>query len=255
MPQPKTRLTDTSLWLHNKLGTSNDLWSGGSICSQLTQEVLKNIKDCFPDLQSQVKLKLVLSFLHIPRRNIDEVSSFQPLVSRITDSLCVCVELQWRGELEEILDMALEDADQWVSTVAELLKKYPATFQINFEIEQNAAVFTDLVSELKKIVKRHADKNILPLECLYLNKNALTSQVGSIAVPTKHFNLKRKPKSAALRAELLAKSSEAAAGLKKPALTPVTVRARGLMDGMYASLFEQTIYPYRIRSHSWYSTY
>lgn len=74
MPQPKTRLTDTSLWLHNKLGTSNDLWSGGSICSQLSQEVLKNIKDCFPDLQSQVKLKLVLSFLHIPRRNIDEVS-------------------------------------------------------------------------------------------------------------------------------------------------------------------------------------
>lgn len=132
--------------------------------------------------------------------------------------------------------MALEDADQWVSTVAELLKKYPATFQINFEIEQNAAVFTDLVSELKKIVKRHADKNILPLECLYLNKNALTSQVGSIPVPMKHFNLKRKPKSAALRAELLAKSSEAAASLKKPALTPVTVRARGLIDGLCSSL-------------------
>lgn len=67
------RDSDTSLWLHNKLGTSNDSWTGGSICSQLNAEVLRNIKDCFPDLQTQVKLKLLLSFFHVPRRNVDEV--------------------------------------------------------------------------------------------------------------------------------------------------------------------------------------
>ncbi|KAF8789812.1 Negative elongation factor A like protein [Argiope bruennichi] len=66
------RDSDTSLWLHNKLGTSNDLWSGGSICSQLNQDVLRNIRECFIELQSQVKLKLLLSFLHIPRRNVEE---------------------------------------------------------------------------------------------------------------------------------------------------------------------------------------
>ena len=68
------RDSDISLWLHNKLGTSNDSWTGGSICSQLNSEVLKNIKDCFPDLQTQVKLKLLLSFFHIPRRSVIEVS-------------------------------------------------------------------------------------------------------------------------------------------------------------------------------------
>lgn len=67
------RESDTSLWLHQKLGTSNDLWSGGSICSQLNQDVLKNIRDCFGILQSQVKLKVLLAFLHIPRRNVEEV--------------------------------------------------------------------------------------------------------------------------------------------------------------------------------------
>lgn len=67
------RDSDTSLWLHNKLGTSNDSWTGSSICSQLNAEVLRNIKDCFPDLQTQVKLKLLLSFFHIPRRNVEEV--------------------------------------------------------------------------------------------------------------------------------------------------------------------------------------
>lgn len=73
------RDSDTSLWLHNKLGTSNDSWTGSSICSQLNAEVLRNIKDCFPDLQTQVKLKLLLSFFHIPRRNVEEVSAISRL--------------------------------------------------------------------------------------------------------------------------------------------------------------------------------
>lgn len=51
-----------------------DLWTNGSICSQLNKEVLRNIKEIFTDLQTQVKLKLLLSFFHIPRRLIDEVS-------------------------------------------------------------------------------------------------------------------------------------------------------------------------------------
>ena len=68
------RDSDTSLWLHNKLGTSNDTWIGESICSQLSAAVLGNIRECYEELQTQVKLKLLLTFLHIPRRYIEEVS-------------------------------------------------------------------------------------------------------------------------------------------------------------------------------------
>lgn len=68
------RDSDTSLWLHNKLGTSNDSWTGDSICSQLNSEVLRNIKVCFSDLQTQVKLKLLLSFFHLSNKNINDVS-------------------------------------------------------------------------------------------------------------------------------------------------------------------------------------
>lgn len=74
------RENDTSLWLHNKLGNSNELWSNGSICSQLNVEVLKNIRDCFTELQSLVKLKLLLSFLHIQRRNVEEVSLYSNII-------------------------------------------------------------------------------------------------------------------------------------------------------------------------------
>ena len=45
--------SDTSLWLHNKLGTSNDSWTGGSIVSQLNPELLNKIQNCF-----QVKNKV-----------------------------------------------------------------------------------------------------------------------------------------------------------------------------------------------------
>jgi hypothetical protein len=96
--KPDTRnISNISIWLQNKLGSSQngrftpaqcncmssdrfpsailDLWinGGSSICSQLNKEVLRNIKEVFTDLQTQVKLKLLLSFFHIPRRLIDEV--------------------------------------------------------------------------------------------------------------------------------------------------------------------------------------
>ncbi|KAK9501517.1 hypothetical protein O3M35_012227 [Rhynocoris fuscipes] len=203
------RDSDISLWLHNKLGTSNDSWTSGSICSQLNNEVLRNIKDCFPDLQTQVKLKLLLSFFHIPRRNVEE----------------------WRTELEEIVEVAQVDSEQWVSMLAEMMKTLPSTGSLNTVInenEQNKRIFSDLVNDLKKLVRKQGDLNLLPLECHYLNKSALNSIVDQLPQPVKHFTLKRKPKSAALRAELMQKSLDAASNLKKSAAPTVPVRSRGM---------------------------
>ena len=64
---------DTALWLHNKLGSTDDLWSGKTICSQLNQNKLQNIQSCYHTLQPHVKVKLMLSFLHLPRRNVEQV--------------------------------------------------------------------------------------------------------------------------------------------------------------------------------------
>ncbi|EEB16736.1 Negative elongation factor A, putative [Pediculus humanus corporis] len=203
------RDSDTSLWLHNKLGTSNDSWTGGSICSQLNAEVLRNIKDCFPDLQTQVKLKLLLSFFHIPRRNVDE----------------------WRVELEEILEVAQMDSEPWVSMLAEIMKTLPGSGSLNSdirEIEENKRIFSDLVNDLKKLVKKKADLGMLPLECHYLSKPALLSLVGQQPAQVKHFTLKRKPKSAALRAELLQKSTDVQNSVKKGPAPTIPLRSRGM---------------------------
>lgn len=65
---------DTAIWLHNKLGSIDDLWSGKTISSQLSVEKLQSIQLCFHALQPHVKVKLMLSFLYIHRRNVEEVS-------------------------------------------------------------------------------------------------------------------------------------------------------------------------------------
>lgn len=186
---------DTALWLHNKLGTTNDQWIGKTIISQLNKEKLRNIKNCFTDLTPQVKLKLLLSFVHIARRNVEE----------------------WRQELDDILEIAIDDdSDKWVSTIAELLKNYPSQFQINLNIEENASVFNSLVAEIKDAFEdAKIDWNMLPLECLYLNKNAMTALYGPQPQPERHFTLIRKPKSAQNRAELLQKAAEAPTILKR----------------------------------------
>jgi len=189
--------SDTSLWLHNKLGTSNDSWTGGSIVSQLTPEILVKIQHCFMDLQPQVKLKLLLSLFHIPRRNLEA----------------------WKSQLDGILAVAKEDSEPWVCMLAELIKTFPETGQLCSDVmvpESNRKIFFDLLSDLKKGLKRSADKQslVLPLECHYLNKNAFLSVVGSQPQTAKHFSLRRKPKAAALRAELMHKSQDAQNKLK-----------------------------------------
>lgn len=192
--------SDTSLWLHNKLGTSNDSWTGGSIVAQLNPDRLVNIQHVFQDLQPQVKLKLLLSFFHIPRRNLE----------------------QWRRELEGILIVAKDDSEPWVCMLAELMKSYPESGQLSNDVslpDGNRKIFNDLLSDLKKALKKSSvllsegsrkEHYVLPLECHYLNKNAFMSVVGHQPQAIKHFTLRRKPKAAALRAELLNKSSEAA---------------------------------------------
>lgn len=115
--------------------------------------------------------------------------------------------------------------------LSEAMKTFPSTGSLNTDItdlDEHRPIFGDLVNDLRKLLKKQNDPAMLPLECHYLNKTALTSVVGQQPAPTKHFTLKRKPKSAALRAELLQKSIDAASNLKKNTTPTVPVRSRGM---------------------------
>lgn len=133
--------------------------------------------------------------------------------------------------MDEIIEVAGNDTELWVSMIAETMKTLPATGSLNTEIseyEETRPIFTDMVNDLKKLVTKHSDLGMLPLECQYLNKPALVLMVGQQPAPVKHFTLKRKPKSAALRAELLQKSSDAQSHLKKSSAPTIPLRSRGM---------------------------
>ncbi|XP_008426192.1 negative elongation factor A [Poecilia reticulata] len=199
--------SDTGLWLHNKLGSTDELWTPPSIASLLTVSVIDNIRLCFSSLSPPVKLKLLLGMLHLPRRTVDEM----------------------KEALSEIIQLATVDSEPWVLMVADILKSFPETGSLNLDLEEQNPNVQDILGELREKVGECEASAMLPLECQYLNKNALTTLVGPLTPPVKHFQLKRKPKSATLRAELLQKSTETAQQLKKTAGVPFHAKGRGLV--------------------------
>ncbi|KAE8628913.1 hypothetical protein XENTR_v10000283 [Xenopus tropicalis] len=201
------RESDTGLWLHNKLGSADELWAPPSIASLLTASVIDNVRLCFHNLSSAVKLKLLLGILHLPRRTVDEM----------------------KGALTEIIQLATLDSDPWILMVADILKSFPDTGSLNLDLEEQNPNVQDILGELREKVSECEASAMLPLECQYLNKNALTTLAGPLTPPVKHFQLKRKPKSATLRAELLQKSTETAQQLKKTAGVPFHSKGRGLV--------------------------
>ncbi|XP_074480042.1 negative elongation factor A [Sebastes fasciatus] len=199
--------SDTGLWLHNKLGSTDELWTPPSIASLLTVSVIDNIRLCFSSLSPPVKLKLLLGMLHLPRRTVDEM----------------------KEALSEIIQLATVDSEPWVLMVADILKSFPETGSLNLDLEEQNPNVQDILGELREKVGECEASAMLPLECQYLNKSALTTLVGPLTPPVKHFQLKRKPKSATLRAELLQKSIETAQQLKKTAGVPFHAKGRGLV--------------------------
>uniref|UniRef100_A0A7N6ACP9 HDAg domain-containing protein n=1 Tax=Anabas testudineus TaxID=64144 RepID=A0A7N6ACP9_ANATE len=199
--------SDTGLWLHNKLGSTDELWTPPSIASLLTVSVIDNIRLCFSSLSPPVKLKLLLGMLHLPRRTVDEM----------------------KEALSEIIQLATVDSEPWVLMVADILKSFPDTGSLNLDLEEQNPNVQDILGELREKVSECEASAMLPLECQYLNKSALTTLVGPLTPPVKHFQLKRKPKSATLRAELLQKSTETAQQLKKTAGVPFHAKGRGLV--------------------------
>lgn len=180
---------DVAFWLHNKLGSHADLWASLSISSTLTQEHLHSIKSILDRLDTLVKVKLLLSFIHIPKRNIAE----------------------WEGILKEIIELSRQDnvGDQWIAVISEIMKTFPDKSLFNLDLtDDECEGYTNGIQELRKTVKKNNDTTHLPLESCYLGRSALKMLTGDIPNPSKCFSLIRKAKSARIRQDLLEKSAQ-----------------------------------------------
>lgn len=82
------------------------------------------------------------------------------------------------------MEVALIDSELWVAMLADALKTYPEMSQLNTEIsdvDEVRPIFTDLVNDLRKLVRKQNDHFMLPMECHYLNKSALISVVSRVS--------------------------------------------------------------------------
>lgn len=164
-------------------------WGCRHVTGLLSSELLIEIQSCFVDLQTPVKLKLLLSMLHLSRRSLD----------------------QWRNELEDLISLAQQDIDEWVQTIAELLKDFPSSGRLSFDMSHENGQFVKTVQVVKKMLKKQVKESsqILPLEAGFMNKSLVQTVWGSSMYQSKHFTLKRKTKAAVQRVEFLQKSHDA----------------------------------------------
>jgi len=142
---------DVAFWLHNKLGSHADLWSSFSISSTLTQEHLSSIKSILWSLDTLVKVKLLLSFIHIPKRNINEVNkefSFEYFQVNLFFYL-----FKWEILLSDTIELCRKDnvSDQWVAVISEIMKTFPDKSLFNLDLtDQECDGYTDGIQELRK---------------------------------------------------------------------------------------------------------
>ena len=54
-------------------------------------------------------------------------------------------------ELEEILQLAADDTDQWVAMVADLLRTYPSSGSMNSDIDDHHKFFHEHLQEIRKL--------------------------------------------------------------------------------------------------------
>ena len=120
------REVDTGVWLNNKL-SNDDMWSGANIWTILTTDILRNIPDCFHNLHSQVKIKILMSFLYIPRRHAQDMSS----------------------QLNDILEVSFGDSDDWVRILSEILRNFPETGRLNVDLADVSPVFSEILQDIR----------------------------------------------------------------------------------------------------------
>ena len=60
---------------------------------------------------------------------------------------------QWRLELEDILELAVSDSDQWVAMIAEILRPFPSTGSLAMDVDDSNATFHEVLADLKKTGK------------------------------------------------------------------------------------------------------
>lgn len=63
------------LWLLQKLGPLGMEWTSNSVVTHINEEILSRIRESFTMFNEDLKIKILLTFLHMSRRSLTEVNN------------------------------------------------------------------------------------------------------------------------------------------------------------------------------------
>jgi hypothetical protein len=136
---------DVGIWLSTKL---EEPWSSEKIVSFLTPELLDSIKPKWLSLEPSVKLKLLFAFVILRKRSVTELAA----------------------EINQIIELGLEDDDDWVRVISEMLKNLTNEIP-TIELNINNEYFTKSRDHFLNICKYPLHQHLVSTsvrECMQL---------------------------------------------------------------------------------------
>jgi negative elongation factor A len=121
------RDSDTLLWLHNKLGVDNS-WGSGNIASLLTADVLRNVIARQDELETRVKIKLLMSFIDIKPDAMESMKS----------------------EVGQVISACAEEENPWLQLIAEILRPFPEERRLETDISDRNGFFRETLEAIKR---------------------------------------------------------------------------------------------------------
>lgn len=165
-------------YLLNKL-KSEDGWSSANLT--WNEEKLSIVADQFSSFDGIAKTKVLLSFLSMTPRTIN----------------------QCNDEMQQILRLARRDGDEWVRLFAAVLTPFPQSQTVAVDACMEGSM-EGVQEEIGEALSGHAPSPFTPHEYAYLNESVLAAQPNYSAPSHTHFTLLRQPQaSVQLRNEVL----------------------------------------------------
>eukprot|EP00035_Acanthoeca_spectabilis_P032152 m.17422 g.17422 ORF g.17422 m.17422 type:complete len:565 (+) comp5186_c0_seq1:176-1870(+) len=159
-------------WVKRRLAGA---WSAATVGTQLTPATLDNLAECFRNLESTVKTRVLLGLLSLRYRDVERLSA----------------------HILPVLERADEDADEWVKTICHLARQYVTTGVIDPTDSLGSSVLAAAIRSIESVAPEQS--HYLPVSVRYLNPSVLPtlSSVASAVDPVDsqqhHFTLKKQP--------------------------------------------------------------
>ncbi|KAI1732748.1 negative elongation factor A [Ditylenchus destructor] len=201
----KLRDQDLVKWIENKLGDPNERWGGRQAAALLSREMVVELENCFQGLEPHVKLKIIQSISHLSPRLIE----------------------MWKEPLNNLLELARRDADDWVETIADMYRDFPNQGCIRCEPSNKDSYFNKTLEELQRITKMRMEiqtvPRALPPDHAILSHSAIKARFGYAEIEVKkHFKQKINQKAQQLLQDVKRASEQRKKEESKKASGPIT---------------------------------